>query len=234
MAQKLAIRMSHRYPSGGTLIEINSHSLFSKWFSESGKLVMKLFKKIFEIVEDEESFVCVLMDEVESLTAARKSALSGSEPSDSIRVVNALLTQLDQLKRYKNVLILTTSNITEAIDLAFVDRADIKQYIGPPSAKGRYSILRSCLVELMRVSVIKPNVIIPKWTDKEAPENSYALKLKEIAESCEGLSGRSLRKLPFLSHAFYLNHINGSVDFSQYLNAIDTAIKNKILNLSGD
>ena len=54
----------------------------------------------------------------------------GSEPSDAIRVVNALLTQLDSIKNAPNVLILTTSNITGAIDLAFVDRADIKQYIG--------------------------------------------------------------------------------------------------------
>jgi SpoVK/Ycf46/Vps4 family AAA+-type ATPase len=86
LAQKLSIRLSKRY-SHGQLIEINSHSLFSKWFSESGKLVMKLFKKIHELIEDEDAFICVLIDEVESLTAARKSALSGSEPSDSIRVI---------------------------------------------------------------------------------------------------------------------------------------------------
>ena len=73
--------------------------------------------------------ILMSVDEVESLTAARKSAVSGSEPSDAIRVVNALLTQLDLLKRHSNVLILTTSNITEAIDVAFVDRADIKQYV---------------------------------------------------------------------------------------------------------
>jgi hypothetical protein len=52
--------------------------------------------------------------------------VSGSEPSDAIRAVNALLTQLDALRRHPNVMVLTTSNITEAIDLAFVDRADIK------------------------------------------------------------------------------------------------------------
>lgn len=63
--------------------------------------------------------------QVESLTAARKSAMSGSEPSDAIRVVNALLTQIDQIKRYPNVIILTTSNVTGAIDLAFVDRYPI-------------------------------------------------------------------------------------------------------------
>lgn len=42
----------------------------------------------------------------------RKSAVGGSEPTDAIRAVNALLTQLDALKRFPNVMILTTSNIT--------------------------------------------------------------------------------------------------------------------------
>ena len=75
---------------------------------------------------------------------------TSSEPSDSIRVVNALLTQLDSISHYPNVLVLTTSNITGAIDLAFVDRADIKQYIGPPSRAAIYVILSSCIVELKR------------------------------------------------------------------------------------
>jgi pachytene checkpoint protein 2 len=38
---------------------------------------MKLFAKIKELVDDENTFVCVLIDEVESLSAARKSSLSG-------------------------------------------------------------------------------------------------------------------------------------------------------------
>ena len=61
-------------------------------------MVQKLFGKIEELVEERDSLVIVLIDEVESLTAARKSALSGSEPSDAIRVVNAVLTQIDKLK----------------------------------------------------------------------------------------------------------------------------------------
>jgi len=153
LAHKLAIRLSHRYPNGA-LVEINAHSLFSKWFSESGKLVMRLFAYITEMIADDDSFVCVLIDEVESLTAARKSAMAGTEPSDAIRVVNALLTQLDALKRHPNVIVLTTSNITGAIDLAFVDRADIKQFIPLPSVKARYGILRSCVRELLRTGVV--------------------------------------------------------------------------------
>lgn len=38
LAQKLSIRSSSRFPQS-QLVEINAHSLFSKWFSESGKLM---------------------------------------------------------------------------------------------------------------------------------------------------------------------------------------------------
>lgn len=60
---------------------------------------MKMFDKIRELLEDEKCLVFVLIDEIESLTKARQSSLSSSEPSDAIRVVNALLTQIDQLRR---------------------------------------------------------------------------------------------------------------------------------------
>lgn len=156
-------------------------------------------------------------DEVESLAAARKAALSGSEPSDSIRVVNALLTQLDKLKSAPNVIILTTSNITAAIDIAFVDRADIKAYVGPPTLQARYEILRSCLQELLRTGILSNSqdgghLVLPnfaslkdnlsKVVSAESQMSAHLCKqLLEAAEACEGMSGRSLRKLPFLAHA---------------------------------
>ncbi|CAI5495856.1 unnamed protein product, partial [Closterium sp. Naga37s-1] len=114
LAQKLSIRFKERYQTAH-LIEVNAHSLFSKWFSESAKLVSKLFSHIQSFVEDKSSLVFVLIDEVESLAAARQAALNGSDPSDAIRVVNALLTQLDKLKQHPNVMVLTTSNLTHAI-----------------------------------------------------------------------------------------------------------------------
>lgn len=45
----------------GKIVEINSHSLFSKWFSESGKLVQKLFSTVNEMVDDENAFVVVMI-----------------------------------------------------------------------------------------------------------------------------------------------------------------------------
>lgn len=55
------------------------------------------------MVEDQDSLVILLIDEVESLTAARKAAVSGSEPSDAVRVVNAVLTAIDSFRSAKNV-----------------------------------------------------------------------------------------------------------------------------------
>jgi DNA polymerase III delta prime subunit len=51
------------------LIEVNAHSLFSKWFSESGKLVARLSAKIGEMVEDDDCLVFILIDEVRGHTA---------------------------------------------------------------------------------------------------------------------------------------------------------------------
>lgn len=84
--------------------------------------IIQVKSPVYTCMHDSSVLACYVCAQVESLTAARKSAMSGSEPSDAIRVVNALLTQIDQIKRYPNVIILTTSNVTGAIDLAFVDR----------------------------------------------------------------------------------------------------------------
>ncbi|XP_074539978.1 pachytene checkpoint protein 2 homolog [Halichoeres trimaculatus] len=227
LAQKLSIRLSSRY-SYGQFVEINSHSLFSKWFSESGKLVTKMFQKIQQLIDDKDALVFVLIDEVESLTAARNASQAGTEPSDAIRVVNSVLTQLDQIKRHSNVVILTTSNVTEKIDLAFVDRADIKQYIGPPSEKGIYNIYLSCLEELMKCQIISPRQQLLTMFELETIDfaktegSNHSRKLRSIARKSKGLSGRVLRKLPFLAHALFVKA--PTVTLENFLEAMDRAV----------
>lgn len=235
LAQKLAIRLAHRY-THGKLVEINSHSLFSKWFSESGKLVQRLFSMITEMVEDDDAFVVVLIDEVESLTAARSAAASGGEPTDSIRVVNALLTQLDKLKHRKNVLIMTTSNMTDSIDGAFIDRADLKQYVGLPPPQAIYWILESCLKELVRVGLVAP-VELPSFQQAviehvniheegmvpESAASRAGFQLLDLAYKCRGLSGRSLRRLPVLAHAHHIGMAQAPIDCEVWLEAMKKA-----------
>ncbi|KAL3283425.1 hypothetical protein HHI36_006570 [Cryptolaemus montrouzieri] len=226
LSHKLAVRMQERYHSG-LFIEVNSHSLFSRYFSESGKLVTQMFSSIRDVIENGNILVCVLIDEVESLAHAREQCLSGVEPSDSIRVVNAVLTQIDQIKRYPNVLILATSNLTKSIDLAFIDRADIKQYLGLPKVPAIYKIYVSCLQELQRVNILDNNVkfeplstILKINLDNL---NEISRKLLEICEKSSGLSGRALRKVPFISHALFCNADNNSV--WDFLIAMDKAVE---------
>jgi len=151
LAQKTAIRMAHKFTEF-QLVEINSHSLFSKWFSESGKLVQKMFDQLQELLEDPKLFIFVLIDEVESLTMSRTE--SKNEPSDGLRVVNALLTQIDQLKKFRNVLVLATSNLRNRIDDAFLDRADVSYEVGLPGSETSYDILCSCIVEFRTKELI--------------------------------------------------------------------------------
>ncbi|EFX71223.1 hypothetical protein DAPPUDRAFT_327424 [Daphnia pulex] len=230
LAQKMAIRLSHRYLNS-QLVEINSHSLFSKWFSESGKLVMKMFARIQELVEDPDCLVIVLIDEVESLARARQSSGSGNEPSDSVRVVNALLTQIDQIKRFPNVLILSTSNISETIDLAFVDRADIKQYIGLPTPRAIYAIYYSCLLELIRTEILKTIGSLKTIQDLEEVcfdgiTDSHTMKLWSLSKLSQGLSGRTLRKIPFLTCSVFINSIDTPNNtLSSFLNAMERTIQ---------
>jgi len=180
-----------------------------------------------ELLEDENHLVCLLIDEVESLAAARAAVTGGTDPSDAVRVVNALLTQIDRLKHYKNVLILTTSNVTGKIDLAFVDRADIKFFIDFPSANAIYAIYRSCLDELAQKSIIHPREALhpnPSQLNEHLTEDQMeSLQLWEIAQSSVSLSGRTLRKLPFLAHA--ANPHSCPVSQKQFLADLADAVK---------
>lgn len=58
-----------------------------------------MFNQIEELAEDSKSFICVLIDEVESLTMGRNASFQNHEPSDSVRAVNAVLTQIDKIRR---------------------------------------------------------------------------------------------------------------------------------------
>lgn len=85
LAQKLTIRLGHLF-TDGRLVEINTHSVLSKWFGESGKQVNKLFDAIHRLADEETTLVCVLIDEVETLTGSRERASASNECADAMRV----------------------------------------------------------------------------------------------------------------------------------------------------
>ncbi|KAF8759778.1 ATPase family various cellular activities (AAA) [Rhizoctonia solani] len=139
LAQKLAIRLQHRYSAGTRLLELNAHSLFSRWFSESGKLVQRAFSGVMEMADDPDIFLVLLIGR-ESY-AARAGAMSGTEPSDALRVVNALLTQLDKLKLKRNVLIISTSNLPDAIDFRIASSESSRSVFGSAFQRSTTSLI---------------------------------------------------------------------------------------------
>ncbi|PYH99922.1 cytochrome c1 [Aspergillus ellipticus CBS 707.79] len=231
LSQKLAIRLGKHYPRS-KLFEINAYSLGSKFFGESGKLVSRMFENIELLLEEEEdTFVCVFIDEIETLAPRRDRALRGNEPFDAIRAVNALLTGLDKLKEHPNVIVVCTSNLITALDQAFLDRVDIKQHIPQLSTRPIYKIYKDCLEELGRHGIIEgtffdvvqvtPNdplqyveqpaeqLILPPFDEmimhyKAFPDAAPKLLADAVFESV-GLSGRTIRRLPALSLVLYNN-----------------------------
>jgi hypothetical protein len=243
LAHKLAIRQQRRFPRA-SLLEIHSHSLFSKWFSTSGKLVSALFQMIRDMLEaDPSSLVCVLIDEVESLASSRSNVSSG-DPSDAVRAVNSLLTSLDRLRSFPNVLVIATTNLTGSVDAAFIDRVDLKIHIGCPGLSARYQILGSCVNELTRATIIHHDEVLPDFSrqlnslegdgerksngPKETTPSIHELLLK-CATEAEGLSGRCLRKIPLQAYAQYLSETAGmesaGVSPMVFLKALHLAIE---------
>eukprot|EP00088_Acartia_fossae_P058512 TRINITY_DN6860_c0_g1_i2.p1 TRINITY_DN6860_c0_g1~~TRINITY_DN6860_c0_g1_i2.p1 ORF type:complete len:154 (-),score=51.72 TRINITY_DN6860_c0_g1_i2:118-579(-) len=139
------------------------------------------------------------------------------------------------MKQYPNLLILTTSNITGSIDLAFVDRADIKQFIGLPSQAAVYKIYLTCIQELVRTKILVggDNILpveIIKYNERAEESNSKAtppcvsMELWKICGDSAGLSGRTLRKIPFLALAMFCD-VSRKVDINSFLKGLRKALE---------
>ncbi|KIW01346.1 uncharacterized protein PV09_07118 [Verruconis gallopava] len=148
LAQKLAIRSSEIYRSF-YLVEVNANNLYSKWFGESGKNIAKSFRKIYSMARDPDDFICVLIDEIETIAGSRQQSAESGEVGDALRATNQFLTALDKLRFHSNVLLFCTSNLMTTLDAAFLSRVDIIENIGASTPEAAYEILRSCLNDLI-------------------------------------------------------------------------------------
>lgn len=226
MVQKLSIRFKAKFKEGGELIQLESGKLFSKFFAESNKLVMKQFEEIHSLLKKKQRFIVLLMDEVESLTASRQNSMAGGgEPMDAIRVVNCILGEIDKLKQFPNVLVLATSNVTKVIDEAFLDRSDLCLLIDTPTKKAIYVILRNGFLELIQVGIIVDSVIPVDVDELEFTDCAKSKQLWEICVKCSGSSGRKLNRILFVVHALYVKSIGVSLDY--YLNCLQVYIHSK-------
>lgn len=190
LCQKLSIRKEYSYEIDpidaaykGIIVEISCSRIFSRWFGESSKNLTSIFadvENLLKVNQKSGSFVCLLIDEVEAIAFSRNDLLSKNESTDGVRVVSTLLTQLDRLKKYNNLLILATSNLLDSLDPAFVDRADGVFFIGNPSKHGIVNILASSLNELISRGIISSSSDNPNILESQ----SYKEIVVELAKKC--------------------------------------------------
>lgn len=176
LATKVAAMLS---PSKVNFIQVDPHGLASASLGKSQQQVTTLFNQTIPEA-GMGGFAVVLLDEVETLAADRKKMSLEANPVDVHRATDAVLASLDLLTRqHKNVLLIATTNYPQAVDSAFLSRADLIEYIPPPNNEARAEIIRDTLEGLGR-----------QWPSIRNLANDMSL----FVAASSGMDGRRLRK----------------------------------------
>lgn len=193
-------------------VQIDPHALASASLGRSQKEVTRLFHEV--IPERAAQGPCiVLLDEVETIAADRQKLSLDSNPVDVHRATDAALAGIDVLSRkHRNVLLIATTNFPEALDKAFLSRADAIEDIGLPSDAARLEIIEDALKQLAS-----------RWPALDALRK----RSKEFVAASAGLDGRRLRKTVTFAAAETVETAKdpGRMTAHQLLQAIETAVE---------
>jgi AAA+ superfamily predicted ATPase len=182
LAQVAALALARE---GATaLVEINPHAFPSDMLGESQRNVTRLLTETIPEIANRRPFVIVLIDEVESFAVRRSTASFEANPVDVHRATDAVLLGIDEIaKNLPSVLFVTTTNFIEAVDEAFLSRADLVMKFSLPDRETIQHILDHALGEL----AVQWPALLPLAADRA--------RVSQLAALCEGWDGRRIRKL---------------------------------------
>ena len=160
-------------------VQLDAHALGSSSLGKSQKEVSKIFSQtIPELAMSMPAIV--LLDEVETLAADRQRMSLEANPIDAHRATDAALAGIDLLcRKYRNTLLIATTNFPRAVDRALLSRADWIEDIGPPNAEARAEIILEVLA-----------LLGGQWPKLGLLKSQLAAFVK----ASEGMDGRRLRK----------------------------------------
>lgn len=182
LAQVAALALARE--GATTLLEVNPHAFPSDMLGESQRNVTRLLAETIPEFAARRPFTVVLIDEVESFAVSRSAASFEANPVDVHRATDAVLLGIDEIaKKLPSVLFVTTTNFIEAVDAAFLSRADLVMRFSLPDRETIARILESALAELA-----------VQWP-RLAPMAGDKARIAELAGHCEGWDGRRVRKL---------------------------------------
>ena len=172
-------------PHGATTyVEVDPHAFPSEMLGESQRAITRLMTDTVPELAARRPHTVVLVDEVESLAVRRSAASFETNPVDVHRATDALLAGIDAVAAdHPGVLFVTTTNFPEAIDEAFLSRADLVLHVPLPDEQTVQAIVRASLQELAAL-----------WPELRPLAQDDALHAKTAAR-CVGWDGRRVRKL---------------------------------------
>jgi AAA+ superfamily predicted ATPase len=182
LAQVAALALARK--GATTLVEVNPHAFPSDMLGESQRNVTRLLTDTIPEIAARRPFTVVLIDEVESFAVRRSAASFEANPVDVHRATDAVLLGIDEIaSKLPSVLFVTTTNFIEAVDEAFLSRADLVMRFALPDLDTIGQILASALTELA-----------VQWPQLEFLTKDRQ-RIAELAKLCEGWDGRRIRKL---------------------------------------
>ena len=182
LAQVAALALARE--GATTLLEINPHAFPSDMLGESQRNIMRLLSDTIPEIAARRPHTVVLIDEVESFAVRRSTASFETNPVDVHRATDAVMLGIDEVARkLPAVLFVTTSNFIDAIDEAFLSRADLVMHFALPDPGTIARILHDSLAELA-----------VQWPELR-PLHESPQEIEQIAKLCDGWSGRQVRKL---------------------------------------
>lgn len=180
LARGLANQIAKHLPTMHVrFVQVDPHALASAALGKSQQAVTRLFEQTLPEAAAQ-GLAIVLLDEIETLAAARQKLSLEANPVDVHRATDAVLTGLDLLaQKHKNILIIATTNFPQALDHAVLSRADYVEHIGLPNQNARTDIIRDTLIGIGSA-----------WPDVK----KLAAHADELASAADGLDGRRIRK----------------------------------------
>ncbi len=182
LAQQAALGLATH--GATTYIEIDPHAFPSEMLGESQRNITRLMTDTLPELAARRPHTIVLVDELESLAVRRSTASFATNPVDVHRATDALLAGIDAVAtEHPKVLFVTTTNFPQAVDEAFLSRADLVVRLDLPDQSTIAAILRHSLVELAAL-----------WPGLRPLATDEALHDK-LAGECDGWDGRRVRKV---------------------------------------
>jgi transitional endoplasmic reticulum ATPase len=154
--------------SNANFISVKGPEIFNKWVGESERKIRELFKKARQLAPS-----IIFFDEIDAITGNRKNTSVSSGTNNNVTA--QLLTEIDDVSRLKDVIIIGATNRIDIIDDAFLrpGRFDKLLYIPLPDEK---SIEKIFAVYLKKINVDKNIKIkeLSKLIFKQENKNKFS------------------------------------------------------------